>query len=611
MPSLIEDYAIIGNCESAALVGRDGSIDWLALPRFDSAACFAALLGDAENGRWQITPKGDARITRRYREGTLVLETRFETPDGAVTLVDCMGRRDGCADLVRLVRGERGRLELRMEMVIRCEYGSIIPWVRRLDDGRHTAVAGPDRLTLSTPIKTHGENLRTVAEFAVHADEEIPFVLTWSPSFRSIPESADAACTIEEASAGWRQWAKSHKPEGSGEWSEAVLRSLITLKALAHRETGGIVAAATTSLPEQLGGPRNWDYRFCWLRDATLTLYALLNSGFLEEAAAWRDWLLRAVAGSPVQMQIMYGIAGERRLTEYEVRWLRGYEDAAPVRIGNSAADQLQLDVYGEVLDALYQARRMGLAPSEAAWNLERELVEHLEGIWDLPDEGLWEVRGGRRQFTHSKVMAWVAFDRSVRSVEEFGLPGPAERWRGLREHIHADVCRNGFDAELNSFVQSYGAKQLDASLLLLPLVGFLPADDPRITGTVAAIEKYLLRDCFVARYNTESAVDGLPGNEGAFLACSFWLADNYILQGRYADARLMFERLLDLRNDVGLLAEEYDPRARRQVGNFPQAFSHVALINTAHNLTRAYGPTQHRAESEETVGSDASRPAR
>jgi GH15 family glucan-1,4-alpha-glucosidase len=472
-------------------------------------------------------------------------------------------------------------------------------------------VAGPDRLTLATPLETRGENLRTVAEFAVHAGEEIPFVLTWSPSFRSIPESADAAGTIEEASAGWREWARSHKPEGSGEWSEAVLRSLITLKALAHRETGGIVAAATTSLPEQLGGARNWDYRFCWLRDATLTLYALLNSGFLEEAAAWRDWLLRAIAGSPVQMQIMYGIAGERRLTEYEVRWLRGYEDAAPVRIGNAAADQLQLDVYGEVLDALYQARRMGLAPSEAAWNLERELVQHLEKIWDLPDEGLWEVRGGRRQFTHSKVMAWVALDRAVRSVEEFGLPGPAERWRGLREHIHQDVCRHGFDAELNSFVQSYGAKQLDASLLLLPLVGFLPADDHRIVGTVAAIEKYLLRDCFVARYNTESAVDGLPGDEGAFLACSFWLADNYILQGRYADARAMFERLLDLRNDLGLLAEEYDPRARRQVGNFPQAFSHVALINTAHNLTRAYGPAQHRAESEETAGSGALRPVR
>jgi GH15 family glucan-1,4-alpha-glucosidase len=455
-------------------------------------------------------------------DATLVLETRFETAEGAVTLVDCMGRRDGCADLVRLVRGERGRMELRMELVIRCEYGSIIPWVRRLGDGRHTAVAGPDRLTLAIPVKTRGENLRTVAEFAIDAGEEIPFALTWSPSFRMIPDSADAASTIEEASAGWQEWAKSHKSEGSGEWSAAVLRSLITLKALAHRETGGIVAAATTSLPEQLGGPRNWDYRFCWLRDGTLTLYALLNSGFLDEAAAWRDWLLRAVAGSPVQMQIMYGIAGERRLTEYEVPWLRGYEDAAPVRIGNAAADQFQLDVYGEVLDALYQARRMGLAPSEAAWNLERALVEHLEQIWERPDEGLWEVRGGRRQFTHSKVMAWVAFDRAVRPVEEFDLPGPAERWRNLRDHIHQEVCRNGFDAELNSFVQSYGENQLDASLLLLPLVGFLPADDTRIRGTVAAIERCLLKDCLVARYNTASAIDGLPGDEGAFLACSF-----------------------------------------------------------------------------------------
>src|SRR5690348_398641 len=386
MPGLIEDYAIIGNCESAALVGRDGSIDWLALPRFDSAACFAALLGDAENGRWKIAPIGVARPTRRYREGTLVLETRFDTPDGACILIDCMGRRDGCADVVRLVRGERGRIELRMELVIRCEYGSIIPWVRRLEDGRHTAVAGPDRLTLATPVKTHGENLRTLAEFSVADGEEIPFVLTWSPSFRSIPESADAACTIAEATAGWREWAKSHRPEGSGEWSEAVLRSLVTLKALAHRETGGIVAAATTSLPEQLGGPRNWDYRFCWLRDATLTLYALTNSGFLEEAAAWREWLLRAVAGLPGQMQIMYGLAGERRLTEYEVPWLAGYEAAAPVRIGNAASDQLQLDVYGEVLDALYQARRMRLPPSDAAWDLERALVEHLETVWDQPD---------------------------------------------------------------------------------------------------------------------------------------------------------------------------------------------------------------------------------
>ncbi len=389
----------------------------------------------------------------------------------------------------------------------------------------------------------------------------------------------------------------------SGEWSDVVLRSLITLKALTHRDTGGIVAAATTSLPEQLGGPRNWDYRFCWLRDATITLYALMNSGFVEEAGAWREWLPRAVAGAPEQMQTMYGIAGERRLTEYQISWLKGYEGAAPVRIGNAASGQLQLDVYGEVLDALYQGRRMGLAPSTDGWRLERALAEYLETVWDQPDEGIWEVRGGRRHFTHSKAMVWVAFDRAVRSIEEFGLDGPAERWRGLRERIHDDVCRNGFDGKLNSFVQSYGAKALDASLLLLPLVGFLPADDLRIRGTVAAVERHLLRNGFVARYDPTDAADGLPGDEGVFLACSFWLADNYVLQGRYDDARALFQRLLALRNDVGLLAEEYDPRAGRQVGNFPQAFSHVALVNTAHNLSRPYGPAQHRAESKETAG--------
>jgi GH15 family glucan-1,4-alpha-glucosidase len=606
MPCRIEDYAVIGNCESAAMVGPNGPIDWLAVPRFDSAACFAELLGGAENGRWQIAPRRESHTSRCYRPGTLVLETRSENAEGAAILTDAMGRRDGCSDLVRIVRGERGRMRLRMELVIRCEYGSIIPWVRRLDDGRLTAVAGPDRLTLSTPAAIRGENLRTIAEFDIAAGEEIPFSLTWSPSYRPIPAAANARDTIAEATAGWLRWSRSHKPEGSGEWSEAVLRSLITLKALTHLETGGIVAAATTSLPEQLGGPRNWDYRFCWLRDATLTLYALMNSGFFEEAAAWRDWLLRAVAGAPPQMQIMYGIAGERRLIEYEVPWLKGYEGAAPVRIGNAAVDQLQLDVYGEVLDALYQARRMALPANHAAWALERALVEHLETIWEQPDEGIWEVRGGRRQFTHSKVMAWVAFDRAIRSVEEFGLDGPVERWRLHRERLHEQVCREGFDPKLNSFVQFYGAQQLDASLLMLPLVGFLPADDPRMKGTVAAIEKCLLKDGFVARYNTENAIDGLPGDEGAFLACSFWLADNYILQGRRDDARALFERLLALRNDVGLLAEEYDPIARRQVGNYPQAFSHVALINTAHNLTRAYGPAQHRAESKETVAHDS-----
>ena len=602
MAGLIEDYGVIGNCETAALVGKDGSIDWLGLPRFDSPACLTALLGGPENGRWQIAPtEADARISRRYRGDTLILETQFETAAGSVVLVDCMGRRDDGTDVVRLVRGLSGSVAMRMELVIRFDYGWVVPWVRKLPDGRLTAVAGPDRLTLSTPVEPRGEDMKTVAEFTIAAGEEVPFVLTWSPSFRAIPEPADAASTVETATAGWRDWARAYRVEGSGEWSEAVLRSLITLKALTHRETGGIIAAITTSLPEQLNGPRNWDYRFCWLRDATITLYALLNSGFIEEADDWREWLLRAIAGAPPQMQIMYGIAGERRLTEYEIPWLTGYEGAAPVRIGNAASDQLQLDVYGEVMDALYQARRMGLKSSEAAWSLERALVEHLETIWDQPDEGVWEVRGGRRHFTHSKVMTWVAFDRAVRSIEEFGLPGPLERWRGLRERIHDEVCERAFNADTNAFGQSYGAREMDASLLLLPLVGFLPADDPRIRGTVAAVEKHLLKDGFVARYDTASTVDGLPGDEGAFLACSFWLADNYILQERYDDARALFERLLSLRNDLGLLAEEYDVRAKRQVGNFPQAFSHVALINTAHNLSRSYGPAQHRAESKET----------
>ena len=603
MAGLIEDYAIVGNCETAALIGRDGSIDWLGLPRFDSAACFAALLGGPENGRWRIAPLAAGfQVTRRYREGTLILETEFETAQGAVLLTDCMGRRDGGAELVRLVRGLRGQCAMRMELVIRPEYGSVIPWVRRLPDGRLTAVAGPDRFTLSTSAEAYGEEMRTVAEFVISAGEEVPFSLSWSPSFKPIPEAATARAVLETVSGFWRDWSKAHTAEGGGEWSEAVLRSAITLKALAHFETGGIIAAATTSLPEQLGGSRNWDYRFCWLRDATITLYALLNSGFVEEAEAWREWLLRAVAGDPAQMQIMYGIAGERRLTEYEITWLKGYENAGPVRIGNAASDQLQLDVCGEVLDALYQARRMKLPSNDAAWGLEQALLAHLETIWEQPDEGMWEVRGGRRHFTHSKVMAWVAFDRAVRSVEEFGLDGPVERWGALRDRIHAEVCGNGFDAELDSFVQSYGSKELDASLLLLPLVGFLPADDPRIQGTVAAIEKHLLRDGFVARYDTTTSVDGLAGDEGVFLACSFWLADNYILQNRHEDARALFQRLLALRSDLGLLAEEYDMKAKRLVGNFPQAFSHVALINTAHNLTRAFGPAQHRAVAGETV---------
>ncbi len=599
----IEDYALIGNCESAALVGLDGSIDWLCMPRFDSAACFAALLGDRDNGRWQVAPADPVtKVTRRYRDDTLVLETRFETADGTVLLTDCMGRRDGHADVVRIVRGEAGTVALRLELVIRTEYGSVVPWVSRLDDGRLSAVAGPDRLTLTTTVELRGEDMRTVSDFSVAEGEEVAFVLTWSPSYKPVPQTVDATDVVNLATEDWRDWVKSHRLEACGEWRDLVMRSLITLKALTHYETGGIVAAPTTSLPEALGGPRNWDYRYCWLRDATLTLYALLTSGFLEEAGAWRDWLMRAIAGSPDQMQIMYGIAGERRLDEYEIGWLAGYEGSSPVRIGNAASGQLQLDVYGEVIDAMYQARRLGLAPDENGWNLERALVEHLEAIWQDPDEGIWEVRGGRRQFTASKAMVWAAFDRAVRSIEEFGLDGPLERWRAVRDTVHAQVCEKGFDKEMNSFVQFYGSQALDASLLILPLVGFLPPDDPRIVGTVAAIEASLMEDGFVKRYNEAGNVDGLKGgHEGAFLPCSFWLADNYVLAGRIDEAKALFERLAALCNDVGLLSEEYDPRAKRQVGNFPQAFTHVALINTAHNLSRDVGPALHRAESAET----------
>ena len=604
----IEDYALIGNCESAALVGRDGSIDWLALPRFDSHASFAALLGGPENGRWQIAPAVPVKaVTRRYREGTLVLETRFETEAGAVVLTDAMGRRDGHGDLVRLVRAESGSVPMRVEIVLRPGYGAVVPWVSRLADGRVAAVAGPDRFVLDTRVELHGADFRTLGEFIAEAGAETAFTLTWSPSYHPVPQAVDAAQIVELVTEDWTDWTKSHRTEMAGDWVEVVQRSLITLKALTHYETGGIVAAPTTSLPEQLGGPRNWDYRYCWLRDATLTLYALLTSGFLEEASAWRDWLIRAIAGSPDQMQIMYGIAGERRLEEFEVPWLSGYEGAKPVRIGNAAAGQLQLDVYGEVLDAMYQARRLGLAPDDNGWNLERALVGHLETIWREPDEGIWEVRGGRKHFTASKVMVWAAFDRAIRSVEEFGLAGPVDRWRAVRDEVHREVCTRGFNAEKGCFTQFYGSTALDASLLLMPMVGFLPADDPRVVATVRAIEVELVEDGFVKRYDEKGNVDGLSGgHEGAFLPCSFWLADNYVLMGRLDEARALFERLIALRNDVGLMSEEYDSIARRQVGNFPQAFTHVALINTAHNLSREFGPAQHRAESKETGASAA-----
>jgi GH15 family glucan-1,4-alpha-glucosidase len=609
MPSQpIEDYAIIGDCETAALVGRDGSIDWLCWPRFDSDACFAALLGDTGNGRWLIAPSEEetnVRITRSYRGDTLILETRIETDSGTATLIDFMPPRGTDSDVVRLVRGERGEVAMRMELVLRFGYGTEVPWVTRSGDGEVAliAVSGPHRAVLRTPVETRGADMTTRASFSVSAGETVPFVLTYRSSNLDIQEAIDPAAAFEDTDAFWREWADRCRSgfglkESHPEWADALIRSLITLKALTYAPTGGIVAAATTSLPEMLGGTRNWDYRYCWLRDATLTLLGFMNGGYYDEAKAWRDWLLRAVAGSPDQMQIMYSISGERRLMEWEADWLTGYDQSRPVRIGNAAHRQLQLDVYGELMDALHQARRGGLQENKAAWALQVKLLEHLETIWDQPDQGIWEVRGGARHFTYSKVMAWVAFDRGIKSAEEFGYDGPVARWRQLRDVLHADVCAKGFDAAHNTFVQSYGSTQLDASLLLIPAVGFLPVDDPRVAGTVAAVEQRLLRDGFVLRYDSGAtdAGDGLPPGEGAFLACSFWLADAYVMQGRTADAEALFARLLALRNDVGLLSEEYDPKSGRLIGNFPQAFSHIALIGTAHNLRHADKPAEQRS---------------
>jgi GH15 family glucan-1,4-alpha-glucosidase len=605
MAGRIEDYAVIGNCETMALVGRDASIDWLCLPRFDNAACFAALLGDPGNGRWLIAPAAaGARTSRRYRGDTLILETLFETDQGAVRITDFMGRRDGVSDLIRVVSGLRGVMAMRTELCVRFGYGAAMPWVSRQEDGRLQLVAGPDRLLLDTEVALRGENFTTVGEFEVTAGQDVAFALTWTPSFKAAPARLDPTEVLARIDSFWVGWAAPLKH--TGEWSKDVLRSLLTLKGLAHWETGGIVAAATTSLPEMISGARNWDYRYCWLRDATFTLYALIGAGFLDEARAWREWLLRAVAGNPADLQIMYGLAGERSLSEYELPHLPGYEGSAPVRIGNAAAGQVQLDVYGEVLDAFYVGRCAGLSEEAASWQLECALLEHLETIWDQPDEGIWEVRGGRKHFTHSKIMAWVAFDRAVRSVEEFGLEGPADHWRAIRDTIHAEVCDRGFDASLNSFVQSYGSTALDASLLRVAMVGFLPPTDPRVQGTLAAIEGDLVRDGLVLRYDTGESVDGLAPGEGAFLACSFWLVDNYVLQGRTEEARALFDRLLSLRNDVGLLAEEYDPRAGRQLGNFPQAFSHLALINSAHNLASMAGPVHQRASTEPPITAPA-----
>jgi GH15 family glucan-1,4-alpha-glucosidase len=603
MPSRIEDYALIGDCKAAALVARDGSIDWLCWPRFDSDATCAALLGTSGHGRWLIAPRdGDARVTRRYRRNTLILETRFECREGAVTLVDFMPMGETHCSVVRLVIGERGQVAMATELILRFGYGAIVPWVEKIEDDTLRAIAGPDMAVLRTPVAMVGRNLTHVGEFTVAAGERVPFVLTYGPSHLPLPPAIDAEAALAATEACWSEWAGKCRP--AGRWSDAVVRSVITLKALTYAPTGGIVAAPTTSLPEQIGGTRNWDYRFCWLRDATFTLLAAMNAGYYDEAQAWRDWLVRAVAGSPEQAQILYGIAGERRVTEWEAPWLPGYEGSTPVRIGNKASEQLQLDVYGEVMDALYQARRGGLARSDAAAAVQLVFLDHLAQVWRQPDESIWEVRGGRRQFTYSKLMAWVAFDRAVKSHEAFGRgdPARADRWRALRAEIHADICRNAYDPELGSFVQSYGSKELDASLLQIPIVGFLPADDPRVVGTVKAIERNLLVEGFVMRYRSETAPDGLPAGEAAFLACSFWLVDAYVLQKRWDEARRLFDRLVGLSNDLGLLSEEYDVRSRRLVGNFPQAFTHVALVNSAFHLTQAERPEEQRAQPSEAA---------
>lgn len=593
MPSKIEDYALIGDCQTAALVARDGSIDWLCFPRFDSDACFAALLGSPEHGRWQIAPDAAVlRVSRRYWPGTLILETEYETASGTVSLIDWMPPRDAAPNVMRMVVGKVGCVPMRMELIIRLDYGRVVPWVEGTDDGLR-ATAGPDTLYMHTLVDLRGVNMHTAAAFSVSAGQRVPFTLTWAPTYAAQPDALDPEQELEATAAWWREW--SGRSSYQGGWEDAVRRSLITLKALTYAPTGGLVAAATTSLPEQIGGVRNWDYRYCWLRDATFTLYALMTGGYLDEAAAWRNWLVNAVAGEPSKLQIMYGLAGERRLTELELSWLPGYEGSSPVRIGNAAHSQFQLDVYGELMDAMHVARRSGLASSPAAWRVQRAVAEHLEAAWREPDEGIWEIRGSRRHFTHSKVMAWVGLDRAVKAVEQFGLDGDAARWRGLRDEIHREVCARGFDQTRNTFVQYYGSTEVDASLLMLPLVGFIKPDDPRMRGTVAAIQDQLLYDGLVQRYHGASSIDGLPAGEGVFLICSFWLADNLALQGQVGAARELFERLLSLRNDVGLLSEEYDPQTRRMLGNFPQAFSHVGLINTARNLREADGPAQNR----------------
>jgi len=582
----IEDYALLGDLHTAALLGRDGSIDWLCLPRFDSPACFAALLHDESAGYWRIAPAAGGPATRRgYRGDTLVVDSEWDTGDGTVRVTDFMPPRGKAADVVRIVEGISGRVPVRMDLAIRFDYGNVVPWMRRSEDGL-IAVAGPDTVCLSSPVTMRGENMTTVAEFEVSAGDKVPFVLTHTPS-HLLPDAvrSEAMHALGKTLSFWQNWIDQCRYRG--QWSDAVRRAVITLKALTYAPTGGIVAAATTSLPESLGGVRNWDYRYCWLRDATFTLQALLGTGYVAEAKAWREWLVRAVAGDPAKLQIMYGLDGTRRLPELTLDWLSGYEGSAPVRVGNDAAGQFQLDVWGEVLDGLNLALDSGLECEDTAWDIQRALLDFLEGNWHQPDASLWEVRGPQRHFVHSKVMAWAGVDRAVHAVQTHGRDGPVDRWRALAAAIHADVCEHGFDAERQTFTQSYGSAGLDSALLLIPRVGFLPWDDPRVVGTVAAVQRELSSDGFLRRYDTDQgSVDGLPGSEGAFLVCTFWLADALHGIGRRDEARALFERLLSLRNDVGLLSEEYDTAAGRLVGNTPQAFSMVGLVNTARGLS-------------------------
>ena len=595
LSSRIEDYGLIGDCETAALVGRDGSIDWLCWPAFDSDACFAGLLGSSGNGRWLIAPADEIRgTTRRYWDNTLILETRFETASGVVAITDFMPPRGKASDVVRLVRGLAGKVKLKMELVIRFGVGADIPWVKRTDDGALLAICGQDMTVLRTPVATRGEQMTTIADFEVNEGETVPFVLTYGPSHLSLPEPIDPAQALQDTEDFWIDWCSRCTYEGENR--DLVLRSLITLKALTYAPTGGIVAAPTTSLPEKLGGSRNWDYRYCWLRDATFTLLALMNSGYTEEAAAWHNWLLRAVAGSPANMQIMYGILGQRRLLEWEADWLPGYEGAQPVRIGNAAHAQLQLDVYGELIDAFYQSRVAELKLDQGSWALARTIVEHVEEVWDKPDHGIWERRGAPKHYVFSKVMTWVAIDRAIKGAEQFWYDAPLDRWRNLRDTICRSVCENGFDSGQNTFVECYGSHLLDASVLLLPSVGFLPPTDPRIRGTIAAIERQMMRDGFVLRHDPREISDEKQPIEGAFLACTLWLADAHVLAGETDKAQMLFDRVVGIANDLGLLAEEFDSIAARQTGNFPQALTHIALVNTAHNLSDAKKPHEKPA---------------